>query len=218
MRNLLLLTAVLAAPALAQIQAEIPPPSQSAQGDVSVTIYNNDLALVQDTRQIALPAGRSRAGIPRRLGPDPPGDRHLHRRRLLDRRAEFRFRSALAAGADAEGGRRDDHPGPGQPRHRRRNARAGAGARRQWRRRAPDRRTDRGAARRRPAGPGDLRSGAGKSARPADLVGNGRKPARRPPAGDSHLSDAGPRLGRRLCRLVRRSGGPDGRPGLDYAD
>ncbi len=64
MRNLLLLTTVLAAPALAQISAEIPPPSQSAQGDVAVTIYNNDLALVQDRRQIALPAGRSRQEFP----------------------------------------------------------------------------------------------------------------------------------------------------------
>ena len=40
---------------------------------------------------------------------------------------------------------------------------------------------------------------------------------RRPPAGHAHLSDAGPRLVGRLCRLVRRGGGPDGRPGLDHA-
>jgi hypothetical protein len=33
---------------------------QSSQGDVAITIYNNDLALVQDVRQIAIPAGRSR--------------------------------------------------------------------------------------------------------------------------------------------------------------
>lgn len=32
----------------------------SAQGDVSVTIYNNNLALVQDVRQMNLPGGRSR--------------------------------------------------------------------------------------------------------------------------------------------------------------
>ncbi|ARS28065.1 DUF4139 domain-containing protein [Sphingomonas sp. KC8] len=44
----------LSAPALAQ----------SAQGDVAVTIYNNDLALVQDVRQIAIPAGRSRQEFP----------------------------------------------------------------------------------------------------------------------------------------------------------
>ena len=64
MRNLLLLTAFFAAPAPAQIQAEIPPPSQSAQGAVAVTIYNNNLALVQDVREIALPAGRSRQEFP----------------------------------------------------------------------------------------------------------------------------------------------------------
>ncbi|HWU03267.1 MAG TPA: DUF4139 domain-containing protein [Novosphingobium sp.] len=40
-----------AAPAMAQ--------AGSAQGDVAITIYNSDLALVQDTRRINLPAGRS---------------------------------------------------------------------------------------------------------------------------------------------------------------
>lgn len=38
--------------------------AQSAQGDLSVTIYNNDLALVQDIRNVALPAGRSRQEFP----------------------------------------------------------------------------------------------------------------------------------------------------------
>lgn len=38
--------------------------AQSAQGDVSVTIYNNNLALVQDVRQIALPNGVSRQEFP----------------------------------------------------------------------------------------------------------------------------------------------------------
>ena len=33
--------------------------TRSAQGDVAVTIYNNDLALIQDTRQLSLPRGRS---------------------------------------------------------------------------------------------------------------------------------------------------------------
>jgi hypothetical protein len=54
MRHLLLVTAALAAPAIAQ----------TAQGDVAVTIYNDDLALIQDTRQIALPAQRSRQEFP----------------------------------------------------------------------------------------------------------------------------------------------------------
>src|SRR5687767_12322345 len=62
MRAWLLLTTLLAGPALAQ--NEIPPPSQNAQGDVAVTIYNNDLALVQDTRQLDIAGGRSRLEFP----------------------------------------------------------------------------------------------------------------------------------------------------------
>jgi hypothetical protein len=65
MRSVLLLAILsVSAPALAQITAEIPPPSQSAQGDVAVTIYNNNLALVQDTRQLAVAAGRNRIEFP----------------------------------------------------------------------------------------------------------------------------------------------------------
>jgi hypothetical protein len=45
----------LAVPALAQ---------SNAQGDVSVTIYNDNLALVQDIRQIDLPNGRSKQEFP----------------------------------------------------------------------------------------------------------------------------------------------------------
>ncbi|HEX8511643.1 MAG TPA: DUF4139 domain-containing protein [Allosphingosinicella sp.] len=37
---------------------------QSSQGDVAVTIYNDNLALVQDTRQLNIPAGRSRQEFP----------------------------------------------------------------------------------------------------------------------------------------------------------
>ena len=36
----------------------------SSQGEVSLTIYNNDLALVQDTRQLTLPKGRTRQEFP----------------------------------------------------------------------------------------------------------------------------------------------------------
>ncbi|HEV2748021.1 MAG TPA: DUF4139 domain-containing protein [Allosphingosinicella sp.] len=54
MRYLLLLSAAVAAPAWAQ----------SGQGDLKVTIYNDNLALVQDTRQLAIPAGRSRQEFP----------------------------------------------------------------------------------------------------------------------------------------------------------
>lgn len=46
--------------AAASAQSDIPLPSQTAQGDVSVTIYNGNLALVQDVRRLNLPTGRSR--------------------------------------------------------------------------------------------------------------------------------------------------------------
>jgi hypothetical protein len=58
MRKLVLIAAVAASPALAQ------PSPQSAQGDLAVTIYNDNLALVQDTRQMNIPAGRSRQEFP----------------------------------------------------------------------------------------------------------------------------------------------------------
>jgi hypothetical protein len=58
MRCLLLLAAAAyAAPAAART-------AQTAQGDLSVTIYNDDLALVQDVRQMNLPAGLSRQEFP----------------------------------------------------------------------------------------------------------------------------------------------------------
>lgn len=62
MRSWLLLSALFASSALAQ--NEIPLPSQTSQGEVAVTIYNNNLALVQDTRQLDLPAGRRRQEFP----------------------------------------------------------------------------------------------------------------------------------------------------------
>jgi hypothetical protein len=41
-------------------QSPLPAPGQTAQGDVSVTIYNNGRALVEDKRLLDLPSGRSR--------------------------------------------------------------------------------------------------------------------------------------------------------------
>ena len=46
---------------IAQVEAD---PDATAQGDVSVTIYNNGLGLVQDLRQLAIPAGRSTIAFP----------------------------------------------------------------------------------------------------------------------------------------------------------
>lgn len=51
-----------AIPALAQTAPDVTSPSR--QGDVAVTIYNNNLALVQDTRPVALPHGISRQEFP----------------------------------------------------------------------------------------------------------------------------------------------------------
>jgi hypothetical protein len=57
MRKPLILAALIAAgPASAQTAS--PPPGPSAQGDVSVTIYNDNLALVQDQRRLNFPSGR----------------------------------------------------------------------------------------------------------------------------------------------------------------
>lgn len=63
MRRLLPLCVLVttASPALAQ---EIPAPGESAQGDVSITIYNNDLALVQDRRNLSFGQGRIRQEFP----------------------------------------------------------------------------------------------------------------------------------------------------------
>lgn len=55
------LAALLAAGAAAQ---GVPDPDATSQGDVSLTIYNNNLALVQDVRQIAIANGRSRVEFP----------------------------------------------------------------------------------------------------------------------------------------------------------
>jgi hypothetical protein len=64
--RLALTTGLLFVPALGFAQQASPLVSQgaTAQGDVAVTIYNNNLALVQDVRQISLPQGRSRQEFP----------------------------------------------------------------------------------------------------------------------------------------------------------
>jgi hypothetical protein len=57
---LLLCTALAAATPSAAQQPALPGPGQTAQGDVAVTIYNNDRALIEDKRMLDLPGGRSR--------------------------------------------------------------------------------------------------------------------------------------------------------------
>ena len=60
MRNAILLGAALAVATPLLAQGDIAAPGQTAQGDVAVTIYNNNRALIQDRRVLNLPAGRSR--------------------------------------------------------------------------------------------------------------------------------------------------------------
>lgn len=77
MRHLYAAGLLLMVPAPVSAQSEppfpVPPPATppasgaaaaTAQGDVSVTIYTNDVALVQDVRQLELPAGRTRRAFP----------------------------------------------------------------------------------------------------------------------------------------------------------
>ncbi len=72
MRNGWMIAGLLALPTGAGAQVSpttVPPPAAvpgagSAQGDVSVTIYNGDVALVQDVRQLTLAAGRVRQSFP----------------------------------------------------------------------------------------------------------------------------------------------------------
>ena len=65
MRYLLLLAGLAAGTAAAQTgQGTAPLGQGTAQSDVAVTIYNNNLALVQDKRQLNIPARRSRQEFP----------------------------------------------------------------------------------------------------------------------------------------------------------
>ena len=57
--NLVALAGLASTSALTMAQDTAAPTPRTAQGDVAVTIYEN-LALVQDTRQVSLPSGRSR--------------------------------------------------------------------------------------------------------------------------------------------------------------
>jgi hypothetical protein len=60
MRTSFLMGAALIAAAPVSSQPAVPPPSQTAQGELAVTIYNNNRALVEDRRLLDLPSGRSR--------------------------------------------------------------------------------------------------------------------------------------------------------------
>ena len=62
LRHLAFATAALiAVPVAGQVE---PGADETAQGDVSLTIYNDGQALVQDVRRIAIPQGRTRVEFP----------------------------------------------------------------------------------------------------------------------------------------------------------
>ncbi|HEY0413966.1 MAG TPA: DUF4139 domain-containing protein [Allosphingosinicella sp.] len=72
-RQVFLLSVCLAAPAPLYAQATAPSLVPAPAANLAVTVYNNDLALVQDTRQIDLPAGRTRQefpGVSGRISPE----------------------------------------------------------------------------------------------------------------------------------------------------
>ncbi|AQR75328.1 DUF4139 domain-containing protein [Sphingomonas sp. LM7] len=67
------LTALIVAALPLAAHAQTAPDEPNAQGDVSVTIYNNDLALVQDKRTLTLSTGRNRqefADVSARIRPE----------------------------------------------------------------------------------------------------------------------------------------------------
>jgi hypothetical protein len=64
MRLAALVLAALPVTAQAQTAIALTDPDTSAQGEVAVTIYNDDLALVQDKRTLDLPSGRTRQEFP----------------------------------------------------------------------------------------------------------------------------------------------------------
>ena len=152
--------------------------TETAQGDVSVTIYQNGQALVQDIRQLDIARGTQPDRISR-----------CHRRRsaptrsastptdtaIVEQNFDFDLLTPTKLMEKAIGQHR--HPDPHQSRHRHRNPRTRRSALDRRRRGGADRRPDRSAARRRPARARDVRRSAAQPARPADAVGHARNPA-----------------------------------------
>ena len=179
MRNAILLGAALAVATPLLAQGDIAAPGQTAQGDVAVTIYNNNRALVQDRRVLNLPAGRSRQefrDVSAQIQPETVtlGGRGIG---IVEQNFDFDLLSPAALIQNAVGEtvtlvRVNPATGAG-------DARTRPDPRRQRRRRHADRRPDRGASRRRPPRPRHLRPGPANPSRAADPVGHGRCRRRR---------------------------------------
>ena len=216
MRRLILLFLASATPAFAQNQ--IPAPSQSAQGEVAVTIYNNNLGLVQDQRQIDLPAGRSRQEFPDVSAQIRPETVTLTGAGvgIVEQNFDFDLLSPQALMQKAVGETitlvRINPATGAETRERARVLAANGGVVLQIGERIEVLRDD---------GlpvrvifdrvPENLRARPTLSVTVESERGG-------PAAGDPHLSHAGPRLGGGLCRLVQRNGREHGPSGLDHAD
>ena len=191
---------------------------RNRQGDVAVTIYNNNLALVQDRRDLELPAGRSRQEFPDVSAQIRPETVSLTGNGIgiVEQNFDFDLLSPSALMQKAVGETitlvRTNPATGAETRERARVLAANGGVVLQIGNRIEVLRDD-GI----PARvifdkvPENLR------ARPTLSV-TVEADARRAPAGHAHLSHPRPRLGGRLCRSVRRGRGQDGRPGLDHAD
>ena len=154
--------------------AEAPP-------HLSLTIYNDDLALVEETRTLDPGVGRSKLEFKMRLGRNTSRDGVAERVGRRDRRAELRLRPAHTDEADGESGGTAGRNRPDQSGQRRAGNREGHGAVRQRRRRAAHRRSHRSPARGRRTHARHLRQGAGEPARATDAVRHGAIRARRQP-------------------------------------
>ena len=108
--------------------------------EISLTIYNKNIALIEHVRPISAPAGRQRiefAGVSAQIVPETVSfiapERRTHR-------AELRLRPADARQAHGEGRRQHRSAGARESRHRRRNHGNRRGALHRGRRRAAHRR------------------------------------------------------------------------------
>ena len=147
-------------------------PAAAADRTLSVTIYADDLALVQDRRDIDVKGGRQRIEFQDVSAQIRPETVSLTAADISIVEQNFDFDLLTPAKLMEKAVGQEDHHRARQSGHRRGDARAGAGARHQRRRGAEDRAAHRGAARRWPAGARDLRQGAGQPARASDPVGD----------------------------------------------
>ncbi len=163
-----------AAPAAAASRSAAKPAQQ-----LSLTIYNNDLVMVQDIRTLDLPAGRSRIAFPDVSAAIRPETVSLTSRGLsvVEQNFDYDLLTPAKMMEKQVGPRRPDRAhesATGRADHRDRNRAFG-----QFRCRLAHRQEDRGAARRRPAHARRVRLHPGEFARLADACRSPSMPRRR---------------------------------------